>query len=142
MKKYWVVICFFIVCGCARVEVVPLSVGWEGLQQKFTPTPLEQVKIFRSTKPNLDDYQEMGVITVKGEGPNIEEIYQLLRKKASDSGAHLVVDFKLKTKLENRTMTHTTTTPQGAVSTYNTNVQVLTYTAAGTLLRRKKNEKD
>jgi hypothetical protein len=125
--------------SCANIQTIPTSQADVTVTMNLKPIDPEQVKIYKSSAPpDIDKYREIGVVVLRGDGPVISDIFDLIRKEAAEQGAEYVLDFTLKGNLETRTQVNTSTDVFGNLVTYISTYTVIAYTATGTLFARSK----
>lgn len=124
--------------GCTNIQTIPTAETKIDNKINISPISPEEVLIYRSSKPaDIEDYKEIGIVVLRGENPEIDKIYKLIRKEASKQGAKYVLDFKLKGNLESRSRTTTSTSPEGVTTTSTQYYTVIAFTATGTLFTRR-----
>lgn len=127
-----------VLFSCSSPQVILSKIDENNLKKSYPRVPTAQVIIYRTKKPlDLENYEELGTIILTGDGPRIDYIYSKIRAGAGKHGAHFVVDVKLTATWETRTQWVQQMDGTGKAYIVPRNTQVIAYTAAGTLLRRK-----
>ena len=126
----------FIATSCASVTTVQLANSKAA--RSYASVPNEQVVIYRKTKLNPMDFEEIGMTTVRGSSPQIDKVYEYVRDEAGKQGAQYVTDFAMKVEEVTYPVSNTSCDGKGNCHTTTTTATRLDYTASGTLLRRKK----
>jgi hypothetical protein len=114
--------------SCLHLEVIPLTVNGQKTSLQYPPIPMDKVVIFRSTKVDPAQFQEIGIITIES-GRDLIDIYEIFRQKAADLGSEVIAEFKI----SNSTKIDNSMNDDGSFTSSETDV----YTATGVLLRRK-----
>ena len=128
----------FLLFGCVNIQTIRTNPSDLDLELSDN-LQYDEVEIYRSIKPDdLSDYYEIGIVILRGDNPKIDAIYEQLRIEAAKQNAHYIIDFKLKINQEYRTELVTTTNADGTSTTSTRIIQILVYTATGTLFGRIK----
>ena len=123
---------FIFSFGCSSPAV---KISKEAKQLKLQPSKASEVLIYRSQTPNWP-YKEIGSIDVNGMN-DLKNLYQLIREKSAEQGAHAVIDFDLDSdEVVNRSTT-TICSPDGVCNKTIIETNVMIYTATGTLIVKK-----
>ena len=123
---------FIFSFGCSSPAV---KISKEAKQLKLQPSKASEVLIYRSQTPNWP-YNEIGSIDVNGMN-DLKNLYQLIREKSAEQGAHAVIDFDLDSdEVVNRSTT-TICSPDGVCNKTIIETNVMIYTATGTLIVKK-----
>ena len=136
MLRLFLFILTFLFAGCASVSSIPFSSVGEG-SKGLSPVPAQQVTVLRKTKPAYP-YHEIGLVTVQGDGPDMEKIYSLVREEAGKRGANGVVDLKMSVRQESIPITSTACDGKGACQVSTTISVRYLYTVSGTMVRRSR----
>ncbi|MBN1797747.1 MAG: hypothetical protein JW822_04160 [Spirochaetales bacterium] len=125
--------------ACVNIQTIPtaeIKIS-EGVMSE--PIAASDVIVYRSVKPgDMSRYLEIGIVVLRGDNPELDIIFKLIRDEAAKQGAVYVVDFKLKCNPETRSMVVTNFNPDGSMTTSVMTYEVIAYTATGTLLSRRK----
>ncbi|MGH7457215.1 MAG: hypothetical protein ACRENG_38050 [bacterium] len=98
-----------------------------------------EIVIYRSTKPEWK-FEEIGVVSVRNID-RINEIYEVMRIKAGEKGADAIIGFKLESEKQTVPVTKTKSNSRGE-SYITTEFQTqIFYTATGTLIHRREENK-
>ncbi len=139
MKTVLFLLPLLLLMNCVNLEVINTSVEGSEIEKNIESVKPEDVVIYRTMKPDdMQNYKESGVIVLRGDNPDITEIFKLFREEAGKRGVVYIVDFGLKCNLETRTRTVSSYTAKGGYSSRTETYTVTAYSATGTLLRRKK----
>ena len=125
--------------ACVNIQTIPTAettLSGGVVLESIAPS---EVIIYRSVKPgDMSKFREIGIVVLRGESPEFNIIFKLIRDEAAKQGAEYVVDFKLKCNLETRTVVTWDMLPTGGSVMRTMTVTVFAYTATGTLLSRRK----
>jgi hypothetical protein len=138
----------FIVSGCAHSTIIPFQT--EGAKVETTPTTdPNTIGIYRVTHP-IASFEEIGLITFRSPGFDLNVIFAQLRKDAATKGAEAIVDLKLSGEEHIETLMTQVCTPNTtcdgngacvtdqACSMQPSDQSVSSFLAEGTLIRSKK----
>ncbi len=140
MKKlYLVLLSIFLFQGCSGLRVTPTKLDKNGKAVSYAPVPVEDVKIYSVTKVKGDEF---AIVSLEGQGPSVDKIFENFRKIASENGANYVSGFKLKTELKSEMVSYQSCSgsgPGGAGTSCTTQIRTETkqyYKATGSLVRK------